>query len=224
MGTIGRKVPKRRQRGVIAIVMNQLLTPAIITLLLFTAAPSRAKNLASTRSKDTSTITIVRESLISQGIVAYKARNYPRAVWLLKTFLNSRRVIVTPAEKEGFNCLALAYQKVGEQAEATETIVRVRSLFNNSPVELANLENTAGIIAYQQNKKVIANKHWEKARQLYSDNNIREKWTKTTLKLIKSYRELGDISKSQQLFRELKNYNYRLVTTKALRQRKKQCF
>ncbi len=190
--------------------MNQLLTLGVTTLLLLIAAPSQAKKINQDRLENTLTIAIVRDSIISRVITAYKAGNYPKTVQLLRKFLNPRRVIATPIEKEGLICLAIAYQKVGEEFQATETIVRAISIFDNSPIELANFENTAGVIAYQQNKKEVANQHWKKARQLYLTNDFIHEWAKTTLYLAKNYRELGRIDESEQLLKELERATLKL--------------
>ena len=182
--------------------MNKLLTPVVISLLLLTAIPVRAKNLHQNQLENTKAV--VCDSLILKGINAYKAGNYHQAIRLLKNSLSHRKVVATPREIEALNYLALAYQEIEEESLATETIIRAKSLLEISDIELANLENTAGIIAYQQNKKVVANKHWKKARQLYLANNDAQNWAKATLNLAKNYRELGYIEKYQQLLKELK--------------------
>lgn len=184
--------------------MNQRLTPVIITLLLAVAFPSQAKTSDRDPLEDSLAVAVVRENIVFKGITACQAGEYGKAIQFLQTFLNPRKVVATPLEKEGFNCLASAYQNVGEEAKATETIIRAISLFENSPIELADFENTAGIIAYLQNRKILANKHWKKARQIYSTHNVDGEWAKTTLNLAKSYKELGDIRKYRQLLKELK--------------------
>ena len=189
--------------------MNQLLAPVIISLLFLIPTSSEAANSENREGLEKS-VFIVRDNLILKGITAYKAGKYHQAVLLLSNFLNRRRVIATPVEIEGLSYLALAYQQIGEQIQATETIIWAISIFNNSPLELANLENIAGIIAYRQNKKVIANKHWEKARQLYLANNVVEAWAKTTLNLATNYKKLGELKKSQQLLSELERANLKL--------------
>lgn len=185
--------------------MKKRLTFVMVTLLLSIAAPTQGKNLEPAL-EDTLAIATTRNSIVSKGIRAYKNHNYSRAVCLLKTFLNTRRVIANPLEKEGLNYLALAYQQVGKQTLATETIDRAISLFDNSTLELANLENTAGIIADRQNKKIIANQHWEKARQLYSANHLWDNWAKITIKIAQNHLELGNIAIYKQLLQELENY------------------
>ena len=180
--------------------MNKLLTPIIISLLLLTAVPTQAKNLHQKYSENTK---IVRDSLILKGINAYKTGNYQQAIQLLKNSLSHRKVVATPREIAAFNYLALTYQEVGETSLATKTINWAISFLQLSPIELAELENTAGMIADRQNKKVVANQHWEKARQLYLVNSVDENWAKVTINLANNYRELGNVEKYQQLLKEL---------------------
>ncbi len=201
--------------------MNQLLTSAII-FLFFLVLPGEAKNSGKTeRLENAPVITKVRNSIISKGIAACKAEKYQKTIQLLSSFLNPRKVVLSAWEIEGLNCLALAYQKVGEPTRARKTILRAISIIEGSisqqqgkpnafessainSLQLADLEYTAGIIAYQQNQKAIANQHWQKARQLYLTHKFTKDWAKTTLNLVKNYQELGNIQKSQQLLEELK--------------------
>ena len=98
--------------------------------------------------------------------------------------------------------MAIAYQNVGQSTQAVATILQAISISDDATVELANLENTAGIIADLQNQKAIAIAHWEKARQLYLAHK-NEQWVKTTLNLAENYRELGNVEKYQYLLQEL---------------------
>lgn len=184
------------------IAMNRLLTP-IIVLLFFVTIPTEAKNFPTeVRLEDTLAIARVRNSIITKGIEACKTKDYSLAIQLLSTFLNSKRVVVSDREIKGLSCLALAYQMVGEPTQATNTITRAISIANSKTIELANLEYTAGIIAERQNRKEIAVRHWEKARQLFLANNVTHKWAKITLDLAEQYRERGDIRKYRQLLEE----------------------
>lgn len=99
---------------------NQLLKTVVISLLLLTAVPVRAKNLQQNNLKNTEVI--VRDSLILKGIGAYKIGNYQKAILLLKNSLNRKKVVVTSLEIQGFEYLALAYQKVGKQSLAEEIV------------------------------------------------------------------------------------------------------
>jgi len=191
----------REYQARVMIEIKHSLIPIIVTLLLATATPGKAKNIDHNQLENT--LAHVRDKLINRGILAYQSGYYSEALHLLRNFLNPHRIITAPLEKEGLNYLALAYQSMGESTQATATITRAISITNNSLIELANLENTAGIIANQQNKQIIAIKHWEKARQLYLANNFLEKWTETTLNLAQNYRKLGDEQKYQQLLQEL---------------------
>lgn len=182
-----------------------LFVPLAATMLVSTATPSTATSCDRNQLDLDSTLAIVRHKLINRGLLAYKAGYYPETVYLLRDFLSRRRIIKTSLEKEGLNYLALAYQKMGKSDQAMETITRAILVANNSSIELANFENTAGIIANQQNKKNIANHHWEKARQLYLANNFTDKWTEITLDLAQNHRQLGDYDKYQQLLQELKS-------------------
>ena len=183
--------------------MNKILTPVVISsLLLLTAVPADAKNSQQNYLENTKAV--VNNSLILKGIKAYKLGNYQKAIQLLDNSLSHRKVIVTSREIEAFNYLALAYQEVGKESLATNTIVWAKTFLKLSPIELAHLENTAGKIANRQNKKLVANKHWEKARQLYLDSNANKNWAKTTLNLANNYKELGYVNKYQQLLEELK--------------------
>lgn len=182
--------------------MNKLLTPIVISLLLLTAVPTKAKNVHQKYLENTKTI--VCDSLILKGMNAYKTGNYQKAIQLLNNSLSHRKVIVTPREIAAFNYLALSYQEIGETSLATKTISWAILFLKVSPLELADLENTAGIIAERQHKKLVANQHWEKARQLYLDRNDYRSWTETTLSLANNYQELGYITKYQQLLEELK--------------------
>lgn len=181
--------------------MKKLLTPIVISLLLLTAVPTKAKNLQQNHLENTKAV--VSNSLILKGINAYQLGNYQKAIQLLNNSLSRRKVIVTPREIAAFNYLAMAYQEVGKESLATNTIVWAKSFLKLSPIESAHLENTAGKIAYQQNKKLVANKHWEKARQLYLAHNIAENWVQVTLSLANNYRELGNVEKYQQLIEKL---------------------
>lgn len=180
--------------------MNKILTPIVISLLLLTAVPTQAKNLERKYLENTK---IVRDSLILKGINAYQLGNYQKAIQLLNNSLSHRKIIVTPREIAAFNYLAMAYQEVGKESLATNTINWAKTFLKLSPIELANIENTAGMIADRQNKKVVANQHWEKARQLYLVHNVAENWAKVTLNLANNYRELGNVEKYQQLIEEL---------------------
>ena len=184
------------------IVTKHLFIPVAIISLFLIATPCKAKN--SNQDKLNNTLAVVREKLIKRGILAYKTGYYTETVYLLRDFLNRRRIIHAPLEKEALNYLALAYQKEGKSNQAMETITRGISVTNNSSIELANFENTAGIIANQQNKKTMANNHWEKARELYLVNNFPEKWTEITLNLAHNYQKLGNHNKYRQLLQELK--------------------
>lgn len=183
--------------------MNKLLTPIVISLLLLTPIPTQAKN---SQQKYLENTKIVRNSLILKGINAYQIGNYQKAIQLLNNSLSHRKVIVTPREIAAFNYLALAYQEVGETSLATKTISWAILFLKLSPIELADLENTAGIIAERQNKKLVANRHWEKARQLYLAHDVTENWAKVTLNLANNYRELGNDEKYQQLIEELNRF------------------
>lgn len=180
-----------------------LFVPLAVVLWVSMAIPSKAKSCDRNQSGLEESLAIARDKLINRGILAYEAGYYFETVYLLRDFLNRRRIITTTLEKEGLNYLALAYQKIGKSHLATETITRAILVANNSSIELANFENTAGIIANQQNKKNIANNHWEKARQLYLANNFPEKWTEITFNLAQNHRYLGDYNKYQQLLQEL---------------------
>ena len=183
--------------------MNKLLTPVVISLLLF-AVPTNAKNSQQNHLENTKAV--VSNSLILKGINAYKLGNYQKAIQLLNNSLSRRKVIATPKEIAAFNYLAMAYQKVGKESLATNTIVWAKTFLMLSPIELAHLENTAGKIANRQNKKLVANKHWEKARQLYFDSNASKNWAKTTLDLANNYKKLGYVNKYQQLLEELNRF------------------
>lgn len=183
--------------------MNQRLSLLVATILLTIAVPTQAINISGEPLEDSVAVEVVRENIISKGIKACKAREYLKAIQLLKIFLNPRKVVATAEEKKGFSCLALAYQNVGQEAKATETIIRAILFLENSPVELANFEKTAGIIAYQQNKKILANQHWKRARQLYLADKVNKERAKTTLILAKRYKELGYVKEYWQLLKEL---------------------
>ncbi len=184
-------------------MINKLLTPIVIGLLLLTAVPTQAKN---SHQKYLENTKIVRDSFILKGINAYKIGNYQKAIQLLNNSLSHRKVIVTPREIEAFNYLALAYQEVGETSLATKTISWAILFLKLSPLELADLENTAGMIADRQHKKIVANQHWEKARQLYLANDDVQNWAKITLNLANNYQELGNVDKYRQLIEELNRF------------------
>ncbi|MEL6929125.1 MAG: hypothetical protein AAFO95_10850 [Cyanobacteria bacterium J06600_6] len=180
---------------------GQLVTASIITLTL---CPLSIR--AATIEPDLleTPAIIARQRLISEGISAYQKGYYSSAVYLLRNFLNPHRLIKTPLEKSGINHLALAYQAIGESFQATATIERAISVTSNSPLELATSEYNAGLIASLQNEQEIANQHWEIARQLYKNQNRDLEWKKTTLQLVQSHRELGNLPKSRRLLEELK--------------------
>ncbi|MEM8675212.1 MAG: hypothetical protein AAGF83_15260 [Cyanobacteria bacterium P01_G01_bin.67] len=183
------------------IKVKYLLISIVITFYLQSVSPSHAKNIHRDRLEEP--LNLVRKQLITKGISAYQAGYYPEAIHLLRDFLSRRRIITTPLEKEGLIYLALAYQQEGESSHATETITRAIFIANNSPIELARLENTAGIIAQQQAQTAVAIAHWEKARQLYLASNQWHKWSEITLKLAHNYHELGNNRKYQELLAEL---------------------
>ncbi|WP_156114033.1 hypothetical protein [Myxosarcina sp. GI1] len=185
--------------------MKRLFTLAVVYLVLI-AVPVSAKDLLETQLEKSLAVAVVRKSIISRGLANCKARNHRQTIHLLKTFLNHFKVSATPLEKRGYHCLALAYQSVGESAAATETIERTLTLFENSPIEQADFEYTAGIIAYRQDRKVLAVKHWQKARQLYLENNAAKQWLKTTFDLAFGYQKLGQIDRQQQLLLDIKSY------------------
>ena len=184
--------------------MKRILTPITLVFLFLIAVPSNAK--VSPKNFD-DTLIVVRNSLIARGIKAYKIGNYQKAVNNLDRFINRRRVIATHTEIAGYRYLALAYQKLGKEQLATQTITRAIAIFSHYPIELANLENTAGIIAKEQQQLAIATEHWKKARQLYLANNLKKEWSEITLKLAQSHRELGNIAKYQNLLAELTENN-----------------
>lgn len=186
----------------------KLIRFVVIMLLLLDSAVVKAESIEREILEDSPTIIEIRQNIISRGIAACEAKNYFKAVQLLEKFLNPKKVIATSLEIQGFGCLAIAYQNLGQPTRAVETVIQAISITDNSTVELADLEHTAGIIADRQQKKTVAIAHWEKARQLYLVHNINDKWVDTTLKLVKSYRELGNIAKSQQLLQELESLGY----------------
>ena len=186
----------------------KLIRLVVVILLLLNPTVSKAGSNERELLEDSSTVTRIRQGIISEGIAACEAENYFKAVQLLEKFLNSRKVIATSLEIRGFGCLAIAYQYLGKPTRAVETVIQAISITNDSTIELANLEHIAGIIADRQHKKTVAIAHWEKARRLYLAHNISGKWAETTLKLAKSYRELGNVAKSQQLLQELERLGY----------------
>ena len=186
--------------------MKRLFTLATISLILVTIPVSAKDTLESKKLEKSLAVAIVRNSLIQKGLNQCQIKNHHQTINLLKTFLNRYKVSATPLEKQAYSCLALAYQNTGELVAATETIERTLRLFKNTPSEQAELEYTAGIIAYRQNKKLLAIKHWKKARQLYLKNNAARKWLKTSFNLAVGYQKLGLVNKQRQLWLELKNY------------------
>ena len=160
---------------------------AIVLLLLYSAATKAENSLAPKRLDDSPTVTEIRNSIVERGITACEAENYTKAVQLLEKFLNPRKVIATSLEIKGFACLAIAYQNVGQSTQAVATILQAISITDDATVELADLENTAGIIAERQNRKAIAIAHWEKARQLYLAHQVDKQWVTTTLNLAENY-------------------------------------
>lgn len=81
--------------------MNKLLTPIVISLLLLTAVPTKAKNLHQNQLENTKVV--VRDSLILKGISAYLAGNYQKAIQLLQNSISRRRIIATSREIEALN-------------------------------------------------------------------------------------------------------------------------
>ena len=174
----------------------------VITLTLMSVAPCNATKLKGDPLAQP--LNIVREQLIERGISAYKAGYYPEAVSLIRDFLSHRRLIQTPIEKEGLIYLALAYQQVGESAQATETINRAISIANHSPLELAHLWYTAGIISQQQHQTKMVIAHWEQARHIYDNNHKCQQWTEITLKLAEIYQGVGNQQRYQELLTEIR--------------------
>ena len=105
----------------------KLLTIFYTLTFSLLALPGEAKNINRQQLLDSTNITQVSESLISKGIAAYQKGNYDRAAWLFETFLSPRKVVLTPTEKEGLRCLALAYQKLGRSDLVARTVRRLRS-------------------------------------------------------------------------------------------------
>lgn len=186
----------------------KLIRLVVVVLLLLNPAVSRAESIERNILKKSPTVTKIRQGIISEGIAACEAENYFKAVQLLEKFLNQRKVIATSLETRGFGCLAIAYQYLGQPTRAVETVIQAISITDDSTIELADLEHTAGIIADRQRKKTVAIAHWEKARRLYLAHNISDRWADTTLKLAESYQELGNLAKSQQLLQELERLGY----------------
>ena len=185
--------------------MRQILRSAAIVLLFLHSAASKAENSpASKRLEESSTVSEIRSSIIERGIAACEAEHHIKAVQLLEQFfLNPRKVIATSLEIKGFACLAIAYQNVGQSAQAVATILQAISITDEATVELADLEYTAGIIADLQDQKAIAIAHWEKARQLYLAHKAGARWVTTTLNLAENYRDLGNVEKYRYLLQEL---------------------
>lgn len=152
-----------------------------IAITLISVPPGNATSIKSNLL--TEPIDIVREELITRGIAAYQAGYYPESRNLLRDFLNRRRLISTPLEKEGLIYLALAYQQVGDSIQASETINRAISLAQQSPLKLAHLEDIAGTIAQRQHQIHVAIAHWQRARHLYLINDNWSKWAEITLKI-----------------------------------------
>lgn len=184
--------------------MKRLLFTLTLTLLFFPVLAVDARERSAFDNLKDRQASIVRDSIIARGIESCRDKNHRKTVFFLKTFLNWRRVIATPVEKKAYICLALAYQSLGEAEVASKVVEGTLKRFHNSPVERANFEYTAGMVAYRQNRMIKAIEHWEAARQLYRTHNLPKAWRRTTFNLVNSYRQLRQLDKQRELLQQLK--------------------